>query len=511
MRPIATLTRRSPRSPRSLRARLTLGAAGTILAAVVLFAVATVLIVDHELRGSLTTALRQRAQEVAQLAVSAPAVLNDPGALESPVSGRQIAVEVLNARGRLLARSASLGAELLPTGGVTRAALSDAHAGSETATVGGRPFAIYAAPIADAGGPAAGGAVVVASDTTDIAHTTGRLGVLVSLVGVIVVLVAALAAALLTRRSLQPLGELASAAGEIERTGDPARRLPEAAVDDEVGQLTGVLNRMLSSLASSRAVERRFLADASHELRTPVTTLLGNVDYAARHGADPEVLADLRHDAARLARLVDSLLALERAGEAGVSFAPVSVDELARDVIETSGARVVAGPLTPATVDGDPEALARALTNLIENGLLHGPPNGTVTVAVAVSTSAGMGADADGGAGAGADGRADGGAGAGADGRADGGAGAGGDGRAGGGVGEVVRLSVSDQGSGPDPDRREQVFERFWRAPEAGERPGAGLGLSIVGAIAHAHGGSVELQGSTFTLTLPVATETAGA
>ena len=142
---------------RSLRARLTTAAAGTILAAVVLFAVATVLIVHHELRASLTTALRQRAQEVAQLAVSAPAVLNSPGALESPVSGRQIAVEVLNARGRLLARSESLGAELLPTGGVTSTALRHARAGSETATIGGRPFAIYAAPIADAGGPAAVG------------------------------------------------------------------------------------------------------------------------------------------------------------------------------------------------------------------------------------------------------------------------------------------------------------------------------------------------------------------
>jgi len=495
MGPIATLRRRTSRS---LRARLTLAAAGTILAAVVLFAVATVVIVDHELRGSLTTALRQRAQEVAQLAVSAPAVLNDPGALESPVSGRQIAVEVLNARGRLLARSAALGAELLPAGGVTQAALRHARAGSETATIGGRPFAIYAAPIADAGGPAAGGAVVVASDTSDIAHTTGRLGVLVALVGVIVVAVAALAAALLTRRSLQPLGRLASAAGEIERTGDPARRLPDPAVDDEVGQLTGVLNRMLSSLASSRAAERRFLADASHELRTPVTTLLGNVDYAARHGADPEVLDDLRHDAARLARLVDSLLALERAGEAGARFEPVAVDELARDVIETAGARdvietagardvietagardvietagarVVAGPLAPAAVSGDPEALARALTNLVENGLVHGPAGGTVTVSV--STGGGSGAVA--------------------------------------GAGAVVRVSVSDQGPGPDPDRRDRLFERFWRGPDAAGRPGAGLGLSIVAAIAHAHGGSVQVQGSTFTLTLPAAGETAGA
>jgi signal transduction histidine kinase len=455
MGPMAILSRRSPRS---LRTRLTLAAAGTILAAVVLFAVATVLIVDHELRGSLTTALRQRAQEVAQLAVSAPAVLNGPGALESPVSGRQIAVEVLNARGRLLARSASLGAELLPTGGVTRTALRHARAGSETATLGGRPFAIYAAPIADAGGPAAGGVVVVASDTTDIAHTTGRLGVSVALVGVIVVAVAALAAALLTRRSLQPLGRLASAAGEIERTGDPARRLPDPAVDDEVGQLTGVLNRMLSSLASSRAAERRFLADASHELRTPVTTLLGNVDYAARHGADPEVLEDLRYDAARLARLVDSLLALERAGEPVAGFEPVRVDELARDVIETAGARVVAGELAPATVAGDPEALGRALTNLVENGLVHGLQDGTVTVSV--------------------------------------------------GAGAVVRVSVSDRGPGPDPLGREQLFERFWRAPEAAGRPGAGLGLSIVAAIAHAHGGAVEVDGSTFTLTLPAAAKT---
>jgi signal transduction histidine kinase len=447
------------RLPRSLRARLTFAAAGTILAAVVLFAVATVLIVEHELHASLTTALRQRAQEVAQLAVSAPAVLNDPGALESPVSGRQIAVEVLNAHGRLLARSESLGAELLPTGGVTRAALRRATAGSQSATIGGRPFAVYAAPIADAGGPAAGGVVVVASDTSDIAHTTGRLGVLVGLVGVVVVAIAAFAAALLTRRSLQPLGRLASAAGEIERTGDPARRLPDAAVDDEVGQLTGVLNRMLSSLASSRAVERRFLADASHELRTPVTSLLGNVDYAVRHGADPEVLDDLRDDAARLARLVDSLLALERAGETGARFKPVSVDGLAREVIDTAGTRVVAGRLAPATVDGDPEALARALTNLVENGLVHGPAGGTVTVEVQAVDGA------------------------------------------------VVRVSVSDQGSGPDPDRRDQLFERFWRGPEAAGRPGAGLGLSIVAAIAHAHGGSVQVQGSTFTLTLPAAGE----
>jgi signal transduction histidine kinase len=134
---------------------------------------------------------------------------------------------------------------------------------------------------------------------------------------------------------------------------------------------------------------------------------------------------------------------------------------------------VVAGQLAPATVDGDPEALARALMNLVENGLVHGPAGGTVTVAVAVAGQTDDGAGGDAGVGAGA----------------------------------VVRVSVSDQGSGPDPDRRDQLFERFWRGPEAAGRPGAGLGLSIVAAIARAHGGSVQVDESTFTLTLPVADE----
>jgi signal transduction histidine kinase len=452
------------RAPRTIRARLTAAAAGTILAAVVLFAVATVVIVDRELHSSLDSALRQRAEEVAQVAISTPAVLNDPGALESPVSGRQISVEVLDAHARLLARSPSLGAEVLPQGGVARAALRDGRAGSERVTIGGRPFELYAAPIADAGGPAAGGAVLVASDTTDIGHTTGRLAGLVALVGVIVVAIAALAATLLTRRGLLPLGRLASAAGEIERTGDPTRRLPEPARDDEVGQLTGVLNRMLASLEQSRAGERRFLADASHELRTPVTALLGNVDYAARHGADREVLDDLRHDAARLARLVDSLLALERAGEAGAGAEPVRVDELARAAVAAGGERVAAAELAPATVDGDPEALRRALSNLIDNGLLHGPRHGRVTVAVTAA------APHDGARGS-------------------------------------VRVSVADQGPGPDAAARERLFERFWRGPGSSERPGAGLGLSIVAAIADAHGGAVEVDGSTFTLVLPAAPE----
>src|SRR5947209_7985214 len=108
---------------RTLRTRLILAAAGSIVVAVALFAGAALVLVRHQLRGSLDDALRTRAQAVAQLAISAPAVLTEPGALEGPASGRQIDVEVIDARGRILARSLTLGAELLPLGRLAQSAL----------------------------------------------------------------------------------------------------------------------------------------------------------------------------------------------------------------------------------------------------------------------------------------------------------------------------------------------------------------------------------------------------
>jgi two-component system, OmpR family, sensor kinase len=440
----------------TLRARLTAAAAVAILAAVVVFAVVTVIVVNHQLRGSLDSALRQRAQDVAQLAVSAPAVLTYPGSLDSPGSGRQLAVEVVDASGRILARSLTLGAQLLPQDRLAVAARRQGRSGVENIEIAGRPYRMYAAPIAEAGGPASGGAVLVASQTTDIAHTISSVGLAVALSGAAIVVLATLGAAMLTRRGLRPLRQLAGAAGEIERTADPARRLPASAAPDEIGQLTGVLNRMLAALEEARAGERRFLADASHELRTPVTALLGNVEYAVRHGADNEVLDDLRHDALRLAHLVDALLALERAGAAVPDLQPVKLDRVVpAAVAEHDGHRVVVAQLDPVVVAGDEEALRRAVSNLIENGLVHGPAGGTVTVEVS---------------------------------RADG----------------HALVKVRDQGPGPDPGQRERLFERFWRAPEAAERPGSGLGLSIVAAIAERHGGKILIDGAEFTLELPL-------
>ncbi|HEY8763640.1 MAG TPA: HAMP domain-containing sensor histidine kinase [Solirubrobacteraceae bacterium] len=461
-------------APKTLRARLAIASGGSILLAVALFTGATIALVGHQLRSSLDTALRERAQEVAQLAVSAPAVLTDPGALESPVSGRQIAVEVIDGHDRILARSLTLGARLLPEDALARAARVAGQTGFEDVQVGGRRFRLYAAPVAQGlGGPAAGGAVLVASDTTDIAATTHHLGIVLALVGAVVALLAALSAGALIRRGLRPLRRLAGAAEEIERTGDSARRLPagpgpgsggaaggaRARPAEEIGQLTGVLNRMLDSLERSGASERRFLADASHELRTPVTTLLGNVEYAARHGVDDELLSDLQRDAVRLARLVDDLLVLEREGAGTPSAAPVQMDRIVREVAdEMNGAtdRIIVRELEPSLVSGEEDALRRVVGNLIDNALVHGPVGGGVGVDLRQA-------------------------------------------------GAHVRLTVRDDGPGPDPAQRERLFERFWRGANTSGRPGSGLGLSIVAAIVERHGGSVTVDGSAFTVELPVA------
>jgi two-component system sensor histidine kinase MprB len=368
-------------------------------------------------------------------------------------------VEVIDAHGRIVARSLTLGARLLPSEGpLARAARVSGATGFENVELDGRLFRMFAAPI-PLSGPAGGGAVLVASDTTDIARTTDHLGFVVVLIGVGVALLAALVAAGLTRRGLRPLRRLAVAAGEIERTADVSRRLPASGVADEVGQLTGVLNRMLASLEAARAGERRFLADASHELRTPVTTLLGNVEYAARYGASAEVLEELVGDAQRLARLVDDLLVLERAGSAGSSVSDVvDVSGVVRQVAAGHDGRVVfvapAAGSDAVLVRGDSGALARAVENLVENALVHGPDTGSVTVSV--------GSD-----------------------------------------GGRVLLTVRDEGPGPDPGDVGRLFERFWRGPGASSRPGSGLGLSIVAAIAERHGGAVRVEGSAFTIDLP--------
>jgi signal transduction histidine kinase len=438
---------------RSLRGRLVIAAAVAVLLAVAGVGAGAAEFVTHELSTTLDASLRARAGDVARLSASAPSLLTSPGIIDSATGGRQLDVEIVDARGRIVSRSLSLGARVLPATATVQTALHAGRSGYENVTVDGRALRLYAAPLADTGGQASGGAVVVASQIGDI-DTIGRhlrAGLLVF--GAIAGLFGAAIAAVLVTRALRPLRALSRGASAIEQTGRPTRRLEVPKTNDEVHDLAAALNRMLGALAATQERERRLLADASHELRTPLTSLLGNIDFLAAHGASSELVEDLRHDAARLRRLVEDLLVLEREG------ATVPVDEptdLAAVITEAAAGRDRVDLLIdgPVMAPGDSSGLLRAVTNLIENALIHGPADGRVRVRLREQAG-------------------------------------------------IAEISVSDEGAGIPAEAGEVAFERFWRGPDAAERPGSGLGLAIVRTVAERHGGNVLVDGATVTMVLP--------
>ncbi len=286
----------------------------------------------------------------------------------------------------------------------------------------------------------------------DLAETLRSVRLFVLLAALVAASVAAVVLAVSMRRALRPLGRLAAAATEIERTGDVRRRLPDSTSDDEIGALAQTLNRMLGSLERASERERRFLADASHELRTPLTALLGNASYLRRHGPDDRVIADLEEDAQRLASLADDLLVLAREeASAPLPDAIVRLDELAHAVADDDPGVRVAAP-NAVCVRGDRAALERALVNLLENARRHGPPGGLVTVTASERN-------------------------------------------------RIASLAVSDEGPGLPPDQADAAFERFWRGRT--DEPGSGLGLAIVRATAERHGGRAYADGARFAIELP--------
>jgi signal transduction histidine kinase len=188
-----------------------------------------------------------------------------------------------------------------------------------------------------------------------------------------------------------------------------------------------------------------------------LTALRGNVTHLARHGATPELVADLEADAERLVRLADDLLVLSREEADSPPDADVRLDELVRAM----AAPEVDLRTEPVIVRGDRAALERAIRNLVDNARRHGPAGGRVAVTVAAH-----------------------------------------DGRA--------LVSVEDEGEGLGAEDGVRAFERFWRARPDGR--GSGLGLSIVRATAERHGGTAAVERSRFTIDLPAvrkASETA--
>jgi signal transduction histidine kinase len=436
------------RTPR-LRTRVVAAAAVSIVIAVVVLGAAVQVLLSRHLHESLDRTLRDRAAQVAELAATAPALLTSPTVLEASLEARQLDVEVVDRHGRRVSGAT------LPEGALVRRAIGGGRGGYGQATIDGQRTRLYVAPLATLGGPASGGAVIVASSTAEVDSTLRESRTLIIAAALAAALLVVPIAYALTGRALRPLGALAAGAEVIERRGDPSLRLTGTAAEgrtpDEVARLADTLNRMLAALERSRERERRFVADASHELRNPLAALRGNAEYLARHGAEREALDDLREDAERLSRLVDELLQLAREDAAGVPDEPVGLGELAR---AAAGGRVSALVDDPGVVRGDAAALERALSNLVANALRHGPADGPVTITVTRA-------------------------------------------------GDDVRLEVADTGAGIPPEQVEAATTRFWRGEDARSQPGSGLGLALVRATAERHGGRLEIAGARFAVVLP--------
>ncbi|MFF7229595.1 ATP-binding protein [Streptomyces sioyaensis] len=265
---------------------------------------------------------------------------------------------------------------------------------------------------------------------------------------------------LVTRRALRPVEGIRGEMAAITASTDLSRRVPVPSSRDEIGRLARTTNETLAALELSVERQRRFVADASHELRSPIASLRTQLEVAVAH---PELLdvPGAVVDTVRLQRLAADLLLLARL-DAGERPADTRVD-LAAMVREETSQRVAdrvpvqIGELAGGEVAGSRSQLARVLGNLLDNAQRHAA--GVVRVAVARE-------------------------------------------------GEDVALRVEDDGPGVPEGERERIFERFVRLDDARARDdgGAGLGLAIARDVAVRHGGSLAVRtGSVFELRLPVA------
>lgn len=281
------------------------------------------------------------------------------------------------------------------------------------------------------------------------------------------------AARRLARRLTAPLEALASDAHAIPGA-QLSDRLPERSPDAELTAVTQALNGLLARQEAAFQVQRQFVTDASHELRSPLSNLKGTIEVALRRPRTAaeyqETLSTALHETDRLARLANELLLLSRAegGQMILERQPCDLSRIACGAAsahtaraQATGVRVTLDTPPEATLEADPDRLRQVIDNLLDNALRYAPAGSEVVVRVAAVESA-------------------------------------------------WEVSVSDAGPGIAPEHQAQVFERFWRADPARARAsgGAGLGLAIARAIVEAHGGSVRVasvpgHGATFTLTLP--------
>ncbi|MFC8921672.1 ATP-binding protein [Cellulosimicrobium sp. NPDC057127] len=441
----------------SLRARLTALASLVLAAALVIGAVVLSAVVSGGRVAALDDIARERAVLVARLAASdqVPDVL--------PVSEPGEVAQLVGPAGEVLASSGTASRTLPVLPADELAALrAEADAADGVRVVGTDRSAYDAAarvavvPVAGSG--EAGGTTAVA--TVPLREVEGVVRALRLSLAVVVPLLTLVAAGVIWSvlgRALSPVEELRQGAEAVARSGGPGV-LPVPRTDDELAALARTLNTMLDSLQAAAARQRTFVADAAHELRSPVAALRASIEVARLHPAaypGDELAVELEDEVRRLQALVDDLLVLARLGARPLADHDVDLGAVAREVVAASTVRQRQEPgRAPVTVTvdvdgtptarGDRDAIARVVRNLVDNAVRHARSSVRVTV----------------------------------------------------GPGDVV---VDDDGPGIDVADRERVFERFTRLDEARERDagGTGLGLAIARETAREHGGDVTLGESS--------------
>jgi two-component system sensor histidine kinase MprB len=312
-------------------------------------------------------------------------------------------------------------------------------------------------------------AVQLARPLTEVDNTLGRLKLLLALVFLAGVALAALLGRMAARRVLSPLAEVTATAQLIGETDDLSQRLSVRA-DDEVGQLAENFNAMLERLASSRTelddsvrAQRQLVADASHELRTPITSLRTNIEVllaGGELGAEDRrrLLSDVVEQTEELSTLVSDLIEVARGDLPSESLADTRLDAVAEESLararRNSPEVKFVVQLQPIVVRGNGERLARAINNLLDNAVFH---SGGLTVELTV---------------------------------------------------DATGVTVHDHGPGIAEQDLPHVFDRFYRGASSRATQGSGLGLAIVRQVAELHGGSVSAAnapggGAVVTLKLP--------
>ena len=329
--------------------------------------------------------------------------------------------------------------------------------------------------------PSGLGTVVVAQSFEDIDRTLRRLQGLFILIGLVMISFIALASRKVITVGLRPLATVEETAVRIAE-GDLTARLPDVKPNTEVGRLVNTLNTMLGRIEESFAARlesesklRRFVADASHELRTPITAIRGFAELH-RQGAvageekTKELIGRIENESKRMGSLVEDLLLLARLDQSRqMKSEPVNLSKLVLDAVESARA---AGPSHPVTFNhfdeeiyalGDNDRIHQVVANLLANARTHTPAGTAIDVSVTQSD-------------------------------------------------DGVRIRIADNGPGLSRRDQERIFERFYRADSSRVRTdgeGTGLGLSIVDAVMRAHAGQVSVEseigkGAAFTLFFPI-------